>query len=1214
MGADISYTCINNCTIEVELRAYRDCTGSNFISANSFNIVPQTFGCSPPTQIGSWPQEVVQEVTPICGTITTACSQSGAPINGVEEFYWVTQYDICGAGSQNCVFVLEWGTCCRNPAISNLNNPGSQSIYVGSTTLNTNIQPCNSSPQFTVPPVPYICQGQPFTFNQGAFDPEGDSLAYSLGPCYTTSNSNQVPYAAGYSAQQPLGPSWNVSINPVTGDVSVIPNPAGNIVVAVLCVYVEEWRDVNGVPTLLNTIVRDVQMTVIPCPNNTVPTSTGVSNLSGGSQNGPWEITVCAGTPISLDIPSTDPDAGQVQTMFWNSNLAGLGATFGSGAQQDTIVGNQPTGTFNWTPQNTGVYTFLITIVDDACPILGQAQYSVTINVNGGLPNAGITATPTGCTNVSLNANPGTGNTGPYTYQWFGDGNLTINANNTQQTLNHTYPGPGTYEVNVLITDSYGCQSVLTDTVIIPTGPTADAGPDISICSGYSINLGAAPIGGQTYNWFPATGLSSTTVSDPVFQLTNNGPTPDTIDFTVSATSGFCTSFDYVTVVVYPTPVPNIVGDAQICVGGTANLTASGGTTYLWSTNETTASISVSPTTTTTYTVTAITNGCASQPFPWTVTVTPGPSAVIAGVDSVCPGSDAVLTVAGGDAWDWSTGANVQTITIQSIYQDTTISVIPYDQGCAGPSVDYTVYVHEKPVADFTNTDECIGNSTTFTDGSSIGTGSIIGWRWDFGDPASGPANISASQNPTHAFTAPGNYNVTLVSTSSNGCMDTVVHAIVVNPLPTPDFSFNKACAGFEMDFTDLSSSAAGIASWTWTFGNGAFSTQQNPSYTYPNPGPYDVTLMVVDNNGCENSVTKTVFVYPNPTAGFTWEHSCFNSITDFTSTSNLVDPYGTTLDAHSWNFGDPASGSDNTSNATNPTHNFTQPGTYNVTLTVTTSQGCENTIVIPVNVPAVPPLIVQNDTVCSGFSGMLQIVGGWQPNTSLEWFQNPVSIHPFHYGNVYMSPPVAITTTFWVAQRDEEGCLSPKVAVHVIVDPAPRVDWLPSANEVEIPNAIVEFNILQESNGPIVSYAWDFGDGNTSSEPEPVHQYTEEGVFDLMLTVIDDFGCETTYSVPQSINVTKFVAIWVPNAFTPNGDGHNDELYVVPRLITDFNIQLYDRWGKLIFQSDDMNFRWDGNAGSGEALPEGVYTYIINAVDFDGERVKEGGTITLFR
>lgn len=1207
MGVDLTYECIGQCTIRVYLKAYRDCDGSSFISATPFQFVPQTIGCGQPTPITSWPTEVVQEVTPVCNTVTTSCNGGGGTVSGVQEYSWFRDYDVCN--QPNCIYQLTWSTCCRNPDITTISNPGSQSIYIGSTTLNTGTTPCNNSPYFTNPPVPYICQGQPYTFNQGAVDPEGDSLAFSLGPCLTAAGS-QVPYLPGYTPLQPLGPSWNVTINSVTGDISVLPTP-GNIEVAVLCVYVEEYR--NGV--LINTLVRDVQMNVISCPNNTVPIISGVNNVTGGVANGNYEVTVCAGTPLTFEIPGTDPDAGQAQTIFWNQSLAGVGATFSDGTQNDTIVGAQPTGTFAWTPQNTGQYQVLFTIQDDACPIFATNQYTVTINVNGGLPNAGITATPTGCTNVSLNANPGTGNTGPYTYSWFGDGNLNLNANVTSQNLNHTYPGPGSYEVNVLITDSYGCQSVLTDTVIIQSGPTADAGPNISVCSGFPVQLGAPQIGGQSYSWFPNTGLNNSTLPDPTFTLTNNGTTPDTINFTLSATSGFCTSFDYVQVVVYPTPSVTTNGNQQICAGDQVTLTASGGSSYLWSTNETTASITVAPTTTTTYTVTAINNGCASPPVPVTVSVVQGPTAVITGPDSVCAGSDATLTVAGGNSWSWSTGATTQTINVANIQGGTTVSVTPFANGCPGSPVSYTVDLHEKPVADFSNTEECLGNPTQFTDGSTISDGSVIVWRWNFDDPTSGAANISATQNPQHTFTAPGTYNVNLIITSSNGCMDTIARAVVVNPLPEPDFDFTKACDGDEMNFTDLSTSAAGISAWSWDFGDGNSSTTQNPVHVYTGgPGPYNVTLTVTDGNGCVDRTTKTVFVYPNPVARFTWEHSCFNTITQFTSGSTLTDPFGTTLDAHEWNFGDIQSGANNTSTEVNPIHNFTGPGTYNVTLTVITSQGCENTIVIPVEVPAVPPLQVQNDTVCDGFSGMLMVTGGIQPNTTVAWYYQQNSVHPFNYGPVYTTPPMGVTTVYYVGMIDETGCVSPKVPVFIVVNENPWVDWQFSETIVEIPNAIVEFNITEEHEGPIISYLWDFGDGNASTLSDPVHQYTETGTFDISLTIVDDFGCTTTHTMPRGIEVTKEIAIFIPNAFTPNGDGLNDEFFVQPRLIRDLEIDVFDRWGKIVYSSQDMNFRWAGTDANGQPLPEGVYTYRIRAVEFDGERITRAGTVTLYR
>jgi len=1205
MGYDVNYTCLNNCTIRVEQRAYRDCTGSPIISANPFTFVPLTPGCGLPQPLGPWSAQAVQEVTPICGTIQTQCSQTGATINGVEEYYWFRDYNICGLGA--CQYTLEWTTCCRNPAIT---NTPSSSIYVGSTTLNTGLANCNNSPAFTNPPVPYICQGQPYTFNQGAIDADGDSLAYSLGTCYNNNGNNPITYNAGYSALQPLGPTWNVSINPVTGDISVVPNPTGNIEVAVLCVYVEEWR--NG--QLINTIARDIQMTVIPCPGNTLPSTAGIANLSGGSATGPFDLTVCAGTPLSFDMIVNDPDAGQNHTLYWDQSLASNGATFTQGAQVDTITGNQPTGTFSWTPQSTGIYVVTFTMQDDACPLLGTNQYSVTINVNGGLPNAGITATPTGCTNVSLNANPGTGNTGPYTYQWFGDGNVDVNPNNTQQTLSHTYPSPGSYEVSVLITDNFGCQSVLTDTVVIPNGPTADAGPDISTCSGYTVNLGSPNIAGQTYNWFPTTGLSSSTSSDPTFNLTNTTSSPITVSFTVSATSGFCTSFDYVDVVVFPTPVAAVSGNNQICVGASTTLTASGGTSYLWSDGSTTQSITVSPAVTTTYTVTAINNGCASQPFPYTVTVTPGPTAIITGTDSTCPGGSATLTAAGGSSWVWSTGSTNQTITLNNLNSDITVTVVPSDLGCPGAPVDYTVYQHEKPVADFVFTTECIESPTTFTDQSTISSASVIAWRWDFDDPVTGTDNSSNSQNPTHVFSAPGTYDVNLIITSSNGCMDTAARTVTVNPLPQVDFAFDNVCDGTTANFGDLSTSAAGVVSWNWNFAGQGTSTLQSPSFTFNGSGAFNVTLTVTDANGCVNSRTKTILIHPNPVPEFTWEFSCFNTVVDFTSTSFVNDPLGTTLDIHSWDFGDPNSGAENFSNDINPQHIYTNPGVYQVSLTVTTSQGCQTTLTLPVNVLGVPPLQVQNDTVCSGFGGTLLVTAGIQPNTTVEWFYTANSTHPFHFGNLYAAPPADITTTYWVAMIDEAGCLSPKVPVRLFINAAPRAQWNFSSTEVEIPNALVEFTILQQLSGPIVSWNWDFGDGNTSNLMEPVHQYNEAGEFDVSLTIIDDFGCETSYTLADAIKVTKLVAIYAPNAFTPNGDGLNDEFFVSPRLVTDLTIDIYDRWGKLIYRSDNLNFRWAGTDSDGQPLPEGVYTYVINAVEFNGERLRQSGTITLYR
>jgi gliding motility-associated-like protein len=1207
MGADMTYQCINACTIRVYLRTYRYCPGAQGIS-NVISFTSQTPGCAQPQPVGGVSAQITTEVTPVCPGSPTGCTTPGAAIGGVQEYFTYRDFNICNV--PNCIFTISWSDCCRNPTITSLTNAGSQGIAISATTLNTNITPCNSSPQFANPPVPYICQGQPFTFNQGASDPEGDSLSYSLGPCYQTAPNTQVGYAPGFSQLAPLGPSWNVTINPLTGDVTVLPTP-GNMVTAVLCVYVGEWR--NG--QLINTIVRDIQMTVIGCPNNVVPSSSGITNVTGGATSGAFSVTMCAGNLLNFQLPTVDPDAGQILTMYWNQNLPGGVFTNSSGSQVDTIFGTLPVAYFSWTPTTTGTYTFLVTIHDNSCPIPGTNQFTITINVVGGLPGAGITATPTGCTNVSLNANPGNGNTGPYSYIWSGDGNININPSNTLQTFNHTYPGPGVYNVNVQITDSYGCVSTLSSTVNIAAGPTADGGPDITICSGLPVQLGSNSLPpGQTYSWTPANNLSATNIPNPIFQHTLPGAAPATFNYTVTAATGFCTAIDYVRVTVDPIPVATIAGNLNICNGQSTTLTATGGTSFLWSTGATTASITVSPTQTSTYSVIVNGNGCASLPATATVNVSYGPPVIITGTDSVCPGGSSVLTAAGGSTWLWSTGSTNQSITLNNINNPTTVSVVASQNGCPGTPSTFTVRVHAKPNADFTNTTVCVGNTTTFQDLSNVAIGGPTGvtaWNWSFGDPVTQNLNISQLQNPTHAFSNAGTYTVQLICESYNGCRDTISRSVIVNPLPVVDFTFSDECDGQFVGFVNQTTSTSAITNWSWNFGDGNVSSLQNPNNLFPGPGFYNVTLTATNANGCINSRTKTVIIYPNPVADFSYDNSCWNTITTFTSLASLVDPNGTTIDLQEWNFGDVGSGANNFSTLVNPVHNYNAPGVYQVSLTVTTSRGCVTTITLPVNIPAITPPIPTHDTVCFGEVATVFAINPDASLGTLEWFYtNTGNENAFQFGSsVFVTPPLENTTVYWVGLRDIDGCLSPKTPVIALVNGLPNGGVIVNSQILDLPNALAEFHLTDVEFGPITSYFWDFGDGTTSNESDPVHQYTEQGVYDVTITMINANGCKRTITYYQYITVNKTVHIFVPTGFTPNGDGLNDNFEVATVLITKFHIDVYDRWGKLVFASDDLSFKWDGGK-----LGEDVYTYVIKATEWSGSTVSKRGTVTLIR
>lgn len=261
VGADIAYTCVNNCSLLVTLKAYRDCDGSPSISPTPliFTLANGNCTASGPVPVNAWSTGIITELAPLCNSFqVTRCSNPGSPYLGIQEYRFERLYDACGLN--NCVYDISWSTCCRSPVVSAIPNPGSTSIYIEGPSLNTNF-PCNNSPIFDPNQPPFVCAGQPSQFSMSATDPDGDSLTYSLTNCY---DQNVIPltYNPGFSPQTPLGPSWNVNLDPVTGNFTMIPNP-GNNEVGVVCVEASEWR--NG--QLIGTTVRDYMMAVINCPN-----------------------------------------------------------------------------------------------------------------------------------------------------------------------------------------------------------------------------------------------------------------------------------------------------------------------------------------------------------------------------------------------------------------------------------------------------------------------------------------------------------------------------------------------------------------------------------------------------------------------------------------------------------------------------------------------------------------------------------------------------------------------------------------------------------------------------------------------------------------------------------------------------------------------------------------------------------------------------------
>lgn len=301
--------------------------------------------------------------------------------------------------------------------------------------------------------------------------------------------------------------------------------------------------------------------------------------------------------------------------------------------------------------------------------------------------------------------------------------------------------------------------------------------------------------------------------------------------------------------------------------------------------------------------------------------------------------------------WSWNFG-NGNTSTLQNpapTYGNpgtyTVTLIVTNNFGCLDTN-SIVVVVDPLPVANFVSNMVCFGDSTCFNDQSTITTGTITGWSWNFDDPNSA-SNISNAQNPCHTFTGLGPYNVVLTVTSDSGCQSTTILPASVYGLPVAAFSTQNVCLNVIANFIDGSTPPAGdqITVWNWNFGDPppGTSTVQSPSYLYSAPGTYTTTLIVTTNNGCKDTITNPIQIYNLPVANFSNPDSgCAPQCFAFNDLSTSIDG---TITNWLWSF---PGGAPGTSNNQNPNCiNYITPGTYDVSIIVMTQYGCRDTLLI---------------------------------------------------------------------------------------------------------------------------------------------------------------------------------------------------------------------------------------------------------------------------
>ncbi|MEO1450225.1 MAG: hypothetical protein AAFV07_11905, partial [Bacteroidota bacterium] len=377
MGADITYECIGNGQYRVTLTLFRDCTGILPLTSQTLEYRSATCGVNASINLVQ-PAGGPIDVTPLCPTEISDCAGGNVGF-GFEQYTYSGVLNLPpGCGDD---WVLGWENCCRNFAITTLNNPGNQSTYISALLDNTQT-PCNNSPVFNNIPTPIVCINQPVIYNHGVTDPDGDSLVFSLTNCQQDFGIS-VGYAGGFNAATPLASSTGVNINTTTGELTFTPNL---LQIGVICVLVEEYR--NGVK--IGEAVRDMQFSVINCAN-VPPIASGVN---GNTTD--YDLDLCAGGQVCFDILISDPDGDQVNAS-WNGGIAG----------GTLVISNNgttaPTATFCWqpTPADIGTHFFTITVEDDNCPLNGAATYAFTLNVTGSAQTITVSPDQTVCAGQS---------------------------------------------------------------------------------------------------------------------------------------------------------------------------------------------------------------------------------------------------------------------------------------------------------------------------------------------------------------------------------------------------------------------------------------------------------------------------------------------------------------------------------------------------------------------------------------------------------------------------------------------------------------------------------------------------------------------------------------------------------------------------------------------------------------------------------------------
>ncbi len=799
------------------------------------------------------------------------------------------------------------------------------------------------------------------------------------------------------------------------------------------------------------------------------------------------QVTILAPPVASFTVSSTSTCLGRPVTLTSTSTGNPSSISFAV-TQPNGVVLTGSQSPFTFTPTQTGTHGVRLTVSNPAgSNVAEQAQAFTVLSTPLADFNVSFAGTTANFTGTVAPVFPGFAPT----YSWdFGDG-----QSGSGPTPSHVYAQSGTFTVTLVATN--GCSSD-SESRAISVGATPSAvvtrQPGGTVCVGANVSYVATVSGNATSVTWSLPGSSSPTATGSTVQVTYAQAGNYSAEVTVCNALGCNTA--------------SLTGGTSVLSAPTAGFSISVAGTTVTVNSQAVGATSVSytfapgatasnPTSTYTYAqggtypiTQTVTGPCGQNTVTQNVTIggVPSVTASLATAGPFCTGqSIGLLATVTGSATSitWTiqgatassqTGAAAQAVFVTpGIYAASVVACNAL--GCSAPALVQGIVVSARPVSAYNVS--ITGFAASFT--SAAQNANAV--RYDFGD-----GNASTQPNPVHTYAQIGTYRVLQTVFSACG-QDTLSQRITIGVAPVANFSGpQQACVGASVNFRDLSS--GNPTAWRWEFPGGTpgISNQQNPSVTFPSVGAWDVTLYASNAVGTNGTTRRAaISIIDRPSVSFV------ASVTG--STVALVPTLAGAQATSSFDFGNGVTAPGNTTSYTYP-----QPGSYVIRLTAVNPCGTQT---VEQLVTILPPVVVAsfnaaNRSICPDGQVAFSSAGS-QNATTLAWsFPGGMpATSSDRFPTVRYTQPGSYTVELVAINGNYRDTLTETNFIEVSAPPTAAFSATPSMLEVQFDN----------QSTAATSFAWDFGDGQTSTERAPRHRYAQSGVFTVVLTVSNACG-----------------------------------------------------------------------------------------------------------